>query len=124
MTRFLHLLGKPWAVPDNPPETYDCWSLVVAARKAYGLDTPAYSDGRTVFEGSVDDPPSGWHQLSEPRANCVAVMGKERLHVGVVVYPDSIIHSPMNSYVRVDKLRLLERFVGQIGYWELDDATN
>ena len=124
MSQFLHLLGKPWAVPDNPPETYDCWSLVVAVRRLCGLNTPAYSDGRTVFDGTVDDPPEGWSQLDAPRDRCVAVMGDTRLHVGVVLSPDSIIHSPMDSHVRIDKLRLAERFMGPVTFWEVDDATH
>ena len=35
------LVGQPYAIPSNPPASFDCWSLVEYVREQLGLFTPS-----------------------------------------------------------------------------------
>lgn len=83
------LVGRPYAFPSHPPETFDCWSLVKYARAQAGLPSPLpYDDqeawctpdaiGRAVLLARP-----AWKILQGPTHMAMAVM--DRHHVGVVL---------------------------------------
>ena len=119
--KLLDLIGKPWAVPCDPPDTFDCWELVLTVRAAHGLRTDTYVERaarqphhRTLME----EPPKGWRRLDTPSPLCVARMAGGR-HVGVVM-PDMrhIMHCEMFTGVRVDTINQL-RMSDEITFWEM-----
>ena len=83
----LPAIGTPYAWPSDPPATYDCWTLVQAAREALGLATPLPIDPadfapRTVHEAAARvlcGP--GWEEASQPQNGDVVLFCPS--HVGV-----------------------------------------
>ena len=87
------VIGKPWAVPCDPPNSFDCWELCRYVRETvFDLWTPSVVD-KALRQPSdrryIDTPPTGWMQLNDPQVGCVVRMG--RTHVGVYLDRDSIM---------------------------------
>ena len=115
------LIGRPWALPCDPPQSFDCWELVCHVRGRAGLDTPDYSDHRSGLVSDMvllhmADPKTEWNILLEPSPWCVVLM--RRKHVGVYLPDRTVIHAQEGTGVRVDRLDLLSRLVTPIMFVE------
>jgi cell wall-associated NlpC family hydrolase len=118
-------IGKPWAIPSDPPNSFDCWSLAQAVRNVYGLDTPSYVDlksrrasDRHMIEGIAG---TEWERLLLPVLGCVVRIGQT--HIGVHVGPGQVIHAQHGMGVRVDRSDFL-RLSETLSFWELKHASN
>jgi len=114
------LIGRPWKLDSDPPNSFDCWSLVAYVRKTFfDRETPSYRDqyaGYKDGDPAFDYPPFEWYTIPEPVAGSVARFGVT--HVGVVLPDLRVIHCSKATGVRVDTAALMARFEN-VTYWEL-----
>jgi len=115
------LIGTPFAIPCNPPESYDCWELVRAARKVMDKITPSYvdRDKRTAMSHRrIKYCESEWDRLDVPRLGCIVKIGDG--HVGVYLGNNQVLHAHQSG-ARVDSTAVLS--IGQtVTYWEVRHA--
>ncbi len=112
-------LGRRWACPCDPPDTFDCWELVVQVRADMGLDTPPYVPvAERIPSGALrylTAPPSGWRR-ADPAPGVVAVCGRLCTHVGVYLSPGQIMHTAPDfrggGVVRCDRADVATRLFG------------
>lgn len=132
MNNISSLIGRPWALPCNPPETFDCWELAVSVRRILGKQTPEYKvppKKRANRDRSDFETPDEkiWKRLDKPQQGCLVGFGNPNNHVGV--YHDGrVIHSHsidgVVGSVQVHRLEVLERFLGEPSYWEKRNAKD
>ena len=105
-------VGAPYAYPSRPPETFDCWSLVVHVRAAVGLRTPlsvSESDfdprnfGQAVARELVD---GDWVDTSKPTDGDLVVFSSQ--HVGVW-FGGRVVHAASSCGVQVATWRSVRR---------------
>lgn len=83
------LVGRPYAFPSTPPETFDCWTLVKFVRQQMGLACPLPFDDEEAWcvPGNLDQATARartcWTPLPAPAPFVMAVL--EPSHVGVVL---------------------------------------
>ena len=109
------LIGKPWAVPCDPPNTFDCWELVRHVRALSGRSTPSVVERglrAPTDRLCIRTPPAGWYQLDKVAPFCVARIGDK--HVGVMLSGTDVVHCDNMWGVCVDRLRTLP----PITFWE------
>ena len=114
------IIGAPWAVPCDPPSSFDCWELVRHVRAMIGLRTPSVVDKdrrRPSDRKQFGQPPMGWNQLSEPVEGCVARIGSA--HVGVYLNGGDVIHAQLATGVRIDKVEFLSF---PVSFWEFEQC--
>jgi len=119
MSELCSLIGKPWAVPCDPPNSFDCWELVRYVRAIYGLVTPSVidvSERAPKHRKHITNPPVGWLKLSEVVDHCVVRMGGT--HVGLYLGRGNIIHAQLGHGVRIDHVRFITE---PITFWERVD---
>ena len=117
----LEVIGKRWAVPCDPPRTFDCWELVIYVRRFHGLHTPSVVDRADRMPSSrrhIDKPPTGWVKLDEPKQLCVARFSSA--HVGVFLGGDNVIHCELAMGVRIDRMR----FLPELTFWEFEHGSD
>lgn len=122
MTDLRSIIGLPWAVPADPPNSFDCWALVIHVRALMGKNTPSYEASYSNYEMDGDyfkAPPPEWYMLLTAEIGAVARFGAK--HVGVILPDTRIIHSTRKMGVRVDRASLMDRF-GKVTYWETSSA--
>lgn len=116
------LIGKPWAVPCNPPNSFDCWELVRHVREVtFNKGTPSIverGDRKPKDRTLITNPPTEWVEIPTPEVGCVVRIGET--HVGVFLGRGDVMHAQFGSGVRVDRLcDMLEK----ITFWEMNDAA-
>ncbi len=126
------LIGKPWALPCDPPRTYDCWALAVEVRERMGLKTPVYDvppeSRRAAHRAALAKPdPSVWQRLDTPRDGCLVGFGQRYVvHCGVYIQGRVIQaacpSATQNGSVFMHTLAVTQNFFGSASYWELKDA--
>jgi len=85
-----------------------------------GLATPSVVDvdrRRPSDRKHIDQPPTGWKQLSEPVEGCVARIGSN--HVGVYLKGGDVIHAQLSSGVRIDKVEFISF---PVSFWEFEEC--
>jgi len=120
-----HMIGKGWAMPCDPPETFDCYELVRHVRRSFGLNTPSVVDRADRVMRDADQfghPPARWSELPRPVLGCVARIGTK--HVGVYLGASRIVHCIKGSGVRIDQAFTLTKLMGAVTYWEFDDVQS
>ena len=107
MTKYLF---QPWT------QERSCWWLVRDFYKnELGISLPLYCWEAQVKKRSdlintvVEQ--TCWHDLPEPKKNCVAAMGKNDIihHVGIYLGEGKVLHLPQNSNGRVETLAALKK---------------
>ncbi len=129
----LDLIGKPWAIPCDPPHSYDCWELAVEVRNRMGLFTPTYDIPPMIRKlahqsdfGTPD--PALWHPMPEPTEGCLVGFGRPAIkHCGVYLN-EYVIHSHsadgVVGAVMMTRLRSMGLVYGQPSFWEPEYAIN
>lgn len=111
------LIGRPYALPSNPPLTFDCFSLVEYVRRIYfGLTTPVpYAVESFIAPSDVPrvwirvEHMDVWQPADVPRDGDIVKL--ERRHVGVYLH-GAVMHawkSPNYNGVIVTNMRLIRR---------------
>lgn len=124
------LIGKPWSLPCDPPNSYDCWELAIAVREMLGKTTPDcrvpihQRSERHISLMQYPDP-SLWARLDAPQNGCLVGFGKPISHCGVFIN-HSVIHSYSHDgvigSVQCHKLSAITRMFGLPEFWECCDA--
>ena len=123
------IIGRPYALPSDPPWTFDCFSLVEFIRREfYQLPTPipfevtslATKDINRVIVKVVQL--GTWVKVKNPQPGDVVHM--ETNHIGVLV-PNGVVHawrcrSGLGSVVMTGD-RTNSRFFAMLGYLRLRD---
>jgi hypothetical protein len=84
-----HLVGRPYAFPCQPPDSFDCWQLVRYVRMLRGLASPLPFDDRDAWcrpdalPEAIARARASWRALPGPAECAMAVL--EPRHVGVVI---------------------------------------
>lgn len=122
------LLGRPWALPCNPPQSYDCWALAVEVRKRMGLETHTYrvpDQSRTAAHRMAmrSPDPAKWQKLDTPQDGCLVGFGKRFVsHCGVYI-DGMVIHSNLlpkvGGIVSSHPLAVAEAHMGEASFWEM-----
>ena len=117
------LIGAPYALPCDPPHTFDCWQLVVHARETIGLRTPhgpvAVEDRSLADKEYFAHPdPKVWTPIGRPSEGCVVAFGNPASHVGVYI-GGRVLHASHKTGVCLHALEAMERFFGSPRYWEV-----
>ncbi len=106
------LIGRPYAIPCDPPVSYDCWELALLVRRTFDRYTPVHVDradrSEAVLQRSIEAPPTGWRLLDAPTLHCLVLIGKK--HCGVFLGGVDVIHTSKSAGVRIDTLPVLDRF--------------
>jgi hypothetical protein len=118
----LFLVGRPYAFPCQPPESFDCWQLVRYARMLRGLDSPLPFDDREgwctpqALPLALQRARGTWRALPAPAECCMAVLDPS--HVGVVV-GDGVLHAlASHRGVLWTKLGIVRRRWPKVEWWE------
>lgn len=121
------LIGKPWAFPDDPPTSYDCWTLVCTVRAHMSLTVPdmqRVSDLKDVpdtFLAARFDKQYVRSDIAKAKSGGILLMNWNLSHCGVLLGQRLVMHSHsadgQNGSVRVDPYNVLERMFGQIEVW-------
>lgn len=116
------LVGRPYAFPSSPPETFDCWSLVKYVRMLRGLASPLPFDDREAWclphnlPLAVARARGWWRALPAPEESAMAVL--ELGHVGVVV-DGGVLHAmARNASVVWTPMPAVRRFWPEAEWWE------
>ena len=124
---FSDLIGRPWALPCNPPQSFDCWELAVEVRDRLGLTTPAYKvppQARTAAHrrdlGGAD--PKVWKRLERPVDGCLVGFGSVLIKHCGVYFNRRVMHSVEGSGVMYQEVSVLRDFFGPVSFWELIDG--
>lgn len=48
------IVGTPYGFPPRPPQTFDCWALLVWVREQLGLETPVHLDDAGIAAANAD----------------------------------------------------------------------
>ena len=132
MSDLLSFIGRPWALPCDPPRTYDCWELVVEVRKHLGRPIPSIQTRSERSLGDVaaySDGYHGWKRLDEPVCGCVVLLGHPAKHCGVYFDDSRTIHSfspnGVTGSVQFTRLNSLKRLFGnRVSFWEFTDGVD
>lgn len=115
------LLGKPYAFPSKPPESFDCWTLVKYLRAQQGLPCPLpFKDTEEwcVPGGiamAVEYARGHWRQVPQPKPYDMAVLCRE--HVGIVL-PGGVLHAfQRNSSVVYTTFPVIRRVWPNAEWW-------
>jgi cell wall-associated NlpC family hydrolase len=125
------LVGRPFVWAGRGPEGFDCWGLVLEARRRAGLPAPADiatpEGGRVLREDLAAVPPvieaevaSGrWRQVLAPTAGDVVALSRHlRLHHVGVWTPVGILHTLPKRGAHLERLMRLQRAgYGRIEYY-------
>jgi len=120
------LIGRPWACPCDPPNSFDCWGLVVEVRKRLGLPTPHYLDApeRTMSDTKAfETPPVGCFEVSEPKRGVVVLFGAPAHHCGIMLNECDMMHSYHVGdvgAVRIDNMRFAKRLYRTYKFWDFE----
>lgn len=123
------LIGKPYAVPCYPPDSYDCWELAVEVRRVLGLATPATTvppaNRRSKLSIRHFQGPEqvNWHQVETPRNGTMVGFGKKIIRHCGVWYNGRVIHAyaDLGSVVYHDLHSLRVLGLSKPTYWERAD---
>lgn len=105
--RINHFIGAPFVDGGRGPHGYDCWGLVMAVFREFGLTLPDFEIsacnaarvGGQIMAGMVDARSgrnSVWEELERPEAPCiVAIKNHPRMvnHCGVYVGEGMFLHT-------------------------------
>lgn len=118
----MHLVGRPYSFPANPPASFDCWKLVRYVRELRGLACPLpFSDEEAwcrpdALPEAVSRARGTWRVLEQPAQNCMAVLSST--HVGVVV-DNGVLHAWAGSgNVVWTRMRAILRVWPSVEWWE------
>lgn len=119
MNALTPLIGRPWAVPCDPPSTFDCWELVRYVRGLRGITTPSVvniGDRKPTDRKFFKNKPNGWYELMAPHPYCVVFFGVS--HVGVYLTVGQIMHAQLGAGVCINRP---EHILGEATYWDYHD---
>lgn len=118
----MHLVGRPYAFPCRPPETFDCWQLVRYVRMLRDLPCPLpFSDAEAwcVPENlavATARARGCWRVLPAPQEGAMAVL--DPAHVGIVI-EGGVLHAlARNSSVVWTSMGAVRRMWPGVEYWE------
>lgn len=127
-------LGKPYADPGEPPNSYNCVQIAVLARRALGLETPLVLSPDPWSSLTPDDQIAllnctesrfKWRQVAKPDtgdiALCAARQGLASYHCGVWT-PGGIVHAFASTVtgqgsVVVTRLPAFESVYAHVEFW-------
>lgn len=121
------LIGRPYALPCDPPHSFDCWELAKEVRKRLGLHTHEYETHHMdrMLSNRMDfnkPDPEKWVQLVDPIDGCLVGFGRRYiLHCGV--YLDrKVIHANqvkgLDGSVSAHTLEVAQMYLGNATFWE------
>ena len=118
------LIGKPWAIPCQPPHSYDCWEIAVEVRKRLGLMTPLYEPIETRTEAELPVAFDGpfkreWVETDQLVKGTLVTFGDPITHCGVMISDRDVLHTSGKGATEVLRLPLVRRFFGVVQFWEL-----
>lgn len=126
---FFDLIGKPWAAPCNPPESYDCWELAVEVRKRLGIATKEYAvprQSRTAAHRRDLAAPDVryWKKLERPHDGALVGFGRSLIrHCGVYLN-GQVIHAASGMGVVAHTAYVAQNHFGPLSYWEMRNAND
>ncbi len=104
MNNLDNIVGAPYLFPPNPPESFDCWTLLVYVREQLGLDTPVHLDVEdyslhNMAEAVALEKASGdWKQVDTPQDGDAVLFSPD--HIGVSMGPGVLhAHAPSKTVV-------------------------
>jgi cell wall-associated NlpC family hydrolase len=115
------LVGKPFEWNARGPDSFDCWGLVIEARRSLGLATPAVWSAWGVDNDSEDAMAKSscividehftrptWKKVSTGSPGDIVAMSKHRLihHVGLLT-PYGVLNTARGLGATVDSLHRL-----------------
>lgn len=121
MIKLLDIIGRPWAVPCDPPKSFDCFELCIEVRKRLGLPTPSpvsRNARKPHHRDFFKNVPDLWQKVINPRTGCVVIMNSGN-HVGIYIPDRKVVHSQYSRGVRVDEVDMIS---GPKEYWELKEV--
>lgn len=111
-------LGTPYAFPSNPPESFDCWTLLVYLREQLGLDTPVMSPHWTpeTLNGAIEgELCSGrWKPVTEAVDGDVVLFSP--VHVGALLR-GVVVHAVPSTGVLYSALAVARRRFPDLGIY-------
>jgi len=120
-------IGLPYEYPDDPPHSYDCWSLCGAIRRELGLVVPDERRSTTLDRLAVDAGnaiASGrWRrcETAEWALGSIILLGQNRRHCAVAIAPSEAMHAyaadGLRGSVRWDNAGALLRLFGSLEVW-------
>ena len=116
------LIGKPYALPCDPPNSYDCWAIVAEGRKRLGLSNPDYTK-TAIRRSDIAKPAAVWKQLSVPTKGCIVRLGALSTHCGMYLGKGLVLHTEHRIGVCVMTLdQVAQLYTGCADFWEMRDA--
>lgn len=121
------LIGTPWSLPCDPPNSFDCWELVVHVREILGRPVKpcpvTILDRRQDHVAMLQNPDlSLWQRLSAPTYGCIVGVGTPVQHCGIYLDDRKVLHAfsddGINGAVQLHRLDVLERFFNGAEFWE------
>jgi hypothetical protein len=118
----LFLVGRPYAFPCHPPESFDCWRLVRYVRMLRGMESPLpFDDGADwcrpqALPLAVQRARGSWRVLPEPQELAMAVLDSS--HVGVVVQGGVLHALASHQGVLWTKMAVVRRRWPKVEWWE------
>lgn len=116
------MIGKRWVAGANGPDVFDCWGLVLYARRQlFGCDLPdlerppvalSLPQAREAFASATK--PLGWYQIERPVHGAICLMGMTGVpsHAGIYLAippgPGAVLHCDESSGVRFETPPALE----------------
>ncbi len=117
----LSLVGRPYAFPSDPPNSFDCWSLVKYVRTSRGLPCPLpFSDQEDwCVPGNLQLATARargmWKAKEHPEPFDMAVL--EPAHVGVVL-DGGVLHAlSRNASVVFSSFAVIRRIWPKAEWW-------
>jgi cell wall-associated NlpC family hydrolase len=116
------LIGRPYAFPSNPPESFDCWTLVRHVRQMHGLPCPLpFDDGEDWCQPhalplALDRARPGWRVEPEPSRLAMAILPPD--HVGVFV-DGGVLHAlARGATVVFTSMQIVRRRWPAVEWWQ------
>jgi cell wall-associated NlpC family hydrolase len=117
-----HLVGKPYAFPSHPPESFDCWTLVKYVRELVILPCPlpfrddeAWCTPAGMARALAEARPHWKPRIGGPERGDMAVFNNE--HVGVF-WDGGVLHAlAHNASVVWTSGPVLRRAFPKIEWW-------
>jgi cell wall-associated NlpC family hydrolase len=118
------LVGRPYALGARGPAAYDCWGLVLEARRQLGLPLPPDFASATLDPVAIDAlfhhaRPSNWRRVELTMGG--VMLAPDGGHAGVHL-AGRVLHANRRAGVVAWPLAWWSAFVGEPECWDLSEG--